>query len=113
MVRRVEHKELLQLLVKVVNRPVTDYYYFPEIVYAGRQKIERSELDFLLAEALVILKHFDSFGRYYQLSQKGESLLKHCQARVCRKRPTTASLRQGCFYFSRPKAGGARSLVFL
>lgn len=111
-----ENKPLLQLLVKAYNCTITDYFYFPEIVYAGTQKIERADLHFLLSEGLIRLSRFDSFGRYYTLSKKGDCLLRQFYNKSIKKRPTAVPLTQGCFYFNRIKNGHASSascLLFL
>lgn len=115
--RQPENKHLLSLLVKAYNQAITDYFYFPEVIYAGAQKIERADFETLLSEGLIQLSKYDSFGRYYQLSKKGETLLHEQRvAKPHRKRPTPVPLTQGCFYFSRFKnaqPSGARCLLFL
>ena len=111
-----ESNHVLQLLVKVYNRTITDYYYFPEIIFAGAQKIERADFDFLLAEGYIHKQKFDSFGRYFVLSKKGETAMHHQLSLKHHRRKTTAvPLNQGCLYFSRQnirQASGARCLLF-
>ena len=93
--QRQENTHLFGLLVKVYNRAVTDFFYFPDIVYVGNQKIERTDFEFLLAEELVSLTKFDSFGRYYVLSKKGDHLLQQLFARRQKKKTTPIPLTQG------------------
>jgi hypothetical protein len=62
-----ENRTVLRLLVKAYNCAITDYFYFPEVIYAGTQKVERTDFEFLLSEGLIQLSKFDSFGRYYRL----------------------------------------------
>ena len=111
-----ENTNLLRLLVKIYNCTITDFFYFPEVIYAGAQKIERTEFDYLLSQNLIALSKFDSFGRYYTLSKKGDRLLRQLQHKCPRKKPFAVPLTQGCFYFNRiknPQASGARCLLFL
>jgi hypothetical protein len=112
-----ENKHLLSLLVKAYNQTITDYYYFPEVIYAGAQKIERSDFDLLLSEGLIRVFKYDSFGRCYRLSKKGEQQLQQQHlAKPARKKALPVPLTQGCFYFSRFKntqAAGPRCLLFL
>lgn len=110
------NRHLLSLLVKAYNQAITDYFYFPEVIYAGPQKIERADFEFLLSEKLIALFKFDSFGRYYRLSKKGDNLLRQLFAKRAKKRREAVPLTQGCLYFNRLKnghAGGARCLLFL
>lgn len=114
--RQPDNKYLLCLLVKTYNRAITDYYYFPEIIYAGAQKIERADFELLLSEGLISLSKFDSFGRYYRLSKKGDQLLQQYFIKPIKKKPVPVPLTQGCLYFSRfknPHAKGAGCLLFL
>ena len=111
-----ENTNLLRLLVKVYNCTITDFFYFPEVIYAGAQKIERIEFDYLLSENLIALSKFDSFGRYYSLSKKGDHLLRQLQHKCTKRKTSAVPLTQGCFYFNRiknPQASGARCLLFL
>jgi hypothetical protein len=111
-----ENKHLLGLLVKVYNGSITDYYYFPEVIFAGTQKIERADFEMLLAEKLLTLCKYDSFGRYYVLSKKGETVLHQQLAVKHHRKKTAVPINQGCLYFTRfknPHASGARCLLFL
>jgi hypothetical protein len=114
--RQPENKHLLPLLVKAYNQVITDYFYFPEVIFAGNQKIERVDFETLLSDGLIQLSKYDSFGRYYQLSRKGEQLLQQHPAKPARKKVMPVPLTQGCLYFSRFKnaqPSGARCLLFL
>lgn len=114
--RQPENKHLLSLLIKAYNQLITDYFYFPEIIYAGSQKIERTDFEVLLSENLISLSGFDSFGRYYRLSKKGDALLQQQLAKRVKRKASSMPLTQGCFYFNRfknPHAKGARCLLFL
>lgn len=109
------NRDLLRLLVKVYNDTITDYYYFPEVIYAGAQKLERAEFEYLFSEGLISLFKFDSFGRYYTLSLKGDRLLRQLQTKPAKKKLPTVPLTQGCFYFHRlpnQQANTARCLLF-
>lgn len=73
--RQLENRELIQVLVKAYNTTLTDYYYFPEVVFAGRQRIDKDAFEFLRAEGYIQeLKH-DSFGRFYKLTKKAEATI--------------------------------------
>ena len=114
--RQPQNKHLLPLLVKAYNQAITDYFYFPEVIYAGTQKIERTDFETLLSEDLIRLVKYDSFGRYYQLSKKGELVLQQHLAKPVKKKAPPVPLTQGCLYFSRLKnaqPSGARCLLFL
>ena len=116
MMRPAAIKYVLPLLVKVYNQTITDYFYFPEIIYAGPQKIERADFELLLSEGLISFTKFDSFGRYYQLSKRGQDLLHQHSTRQQRRKAPAVPLIQGCLYFNRfnnPHAKGARCLLFL
>jgi len=63
-----------------------------------------------------MLSKFDSFGRYYTLSKKGEALLQRQHTKAPKKKAAPVPLTQGCFYFNRlqsRQANGARCLLFL
>ena len=111
-----ENRYVLSLLVKVYNSTITDYFYFPEVIFAGNQKIERADFEMLIAEELIVLSKFDSFGRYYTLSKKGDHLLHQHFAKPLKKKTVSVPLTQGCLYFNRlqnRQANGARCLLFL
>ena len=110
-----ENRTVLRLLVKAYNCAITDYFYFPEVIYAGTQKVERTDFEFLLSEGLIQLSKFDSFGRYYQLSKKGDLLLQQLRHRPVKRKAPAVPLTQGCFYFHRlynRPGNGARCLLF-
>lgn len=110
-----ENKHVLSLLVKVYNCAIRDYFYFPEVIYAGNQKIERTDFEILRAQDLISLSKYDSFGCYYALSKKGDQVLQQHFAKRAKKKAATIPLIQGCFYFNRlPHAqrSGAQCLLF-
>ena len=72
---RPERCELLPVLVKALHTTVTDYYYFPEVIFAGRQRIEREAFDALLAEGFLQQIKKDAFGRFYALTPKAHQLI--------------------------------------
>ena len=113
---RPDKKRVLALLVKVYNQSITDYFYFPDIIYAGNQKMERGDFDYLLAEGFIALSKFDSFGCYYALSKKGDHKLQRRYLRTAKKKTAPVPLIQGCLYFNRfknPHLKDARCLLFL
>ena len=84
---RLKNQELLSVLVKAYNTTLTDYYYFPEVVFAGRHRIERELFDHLRHEELVTPIRHDSFGRFYTLTQKAEQMIyAHLVGRAGAKR---------------------------
>lgn len=89
-------KQLLALLVKVVNCTVQDYYYFPEVIIAGRQKIEREEFLFLFSEGYIAFHKADSFGRFYKHTAKAESYMAAATAlkAAVKKKPKTTRYSQ-------------------
>jgi len=66
---------LLHLLVSVYNQSIQTYYHFPEVILCGRQRLETEDLTLLLSNEFVFVASFDSFGRNYRLSKKGETYL--------------------------------------
>lgn len=73
--RQLEKSELIHVLVKAYNTTLTDYYYFPEVVFAGRQRIDKEAFEYLKAEGYLYEIRHDSFGRFYKLSKKADSLI--------------------------------------
>lgn len=100
--RRLEKCELLPVLVKAYNTTVTDFYYFPEVVFAGRQRIDREAFDQLLANEWLHEIKRDAFGRFYQLTPKAhqviyEQLISRHTAK--RKKPAPIAVQaRFCFY---------------
>ena len=70
-----ENRPLLSLLVKAYNASIQDYYYFPDVIIAGEQRMEREDFDLLLSGGFIEEYKHDSFGRFYRLSQEAEHLL--------------------------------------
>lgn len=98
-----ENRYLLSLLVKAYNRPILDYYYFPEVIYVGRQKMDREDFEYLLAEGLIGEYKHDAFGRFYTLTKKAEELLfLNIAAKAARKKRPSISVPtvQGRLCFS-------------
>ena len=88
--RQLEKSELIAVLVKAYNTTLTDYYYFPEVVFAGRQRIDKEAFDYLKAEEYIREIKHDSFGRFYKLTKKAEQLMYSVTAtrpQTKRKRP--------------------------
>lgn len=72
---RPDYRELLPVLVKALHTTVTDYYYFPEVVFAGRQRIDREAFDLMLAGGFLYETKRDAFGRFYTLTTKAQQLI--------------------------------------
>jgi hypothetical protein len=66
---------LLQLLVSIYNQSIQTYFYFPEVIICGRQRLEREDVERLLALHFLQPYKTDSFGRWYRLSKRGEAFL--------------------------------------
>jgi hypothetical protein len=66
---------LLHLLVSIYNQSIQTYYHFPEVILCGRQRLEPEDFAELLAQDFITVSSFDSFGKNYRLSKKGESFL--------------------------------------
>lgn len=72
---------LLALLLKAYNKEVKDFFYFPDFVMVGRQRIEPQELQLLKNGGYLQQTGSDSFGRIYKLSVKAENeLFRHLAA---------------------------------
>lgn len=67
---------LLALLLKAYNKEVKDFFYFPDFVMVGRQRIEPQELQLLKNGGYLQQTGSDSFGRIYKLSAKAENELR-------------------------------------
>lgn len=100
--RQPASKETLALLLKAYNRPVKDFFYFPDVVLIGSQPIEPEDLAMLLGENYLQMAHADSFGRFYVLSQKGKEVLftSLLAKPVRRRRKPAAAAFQAAFSFS-------------
>lgn len=91
-------KELLHLLVRVYNRSIQYYYYFPDVIICGHHRLERSEFESLLTQELITSYHADSFGRMYRLTQKAERMLQ-LQLRRRHRSYATSVPYQACLSF--------------
>lgn len=67
--------ELLHLLVSIYNQSIQTYFYFPEVIICGHQRLEREAFEQLLSNKFLQVYKADSFGRYYRLSKDGEAFL--------------------------------------
>ena len=91
--RQLEKRELIQVLVKAYNTILTDYYYFPEVVFAGRQRIDKEAFDYIKSEGYICEIKHDSFGRFYKLTKKADELIHEVTtARPIPKRRKSAVL---------------------
>ena len=92
---------LLALLLKAYNRPVMDFYHFPEVVLIGRQRIEPEEFFQLISEGLLQQTHRDNFGRFYSLTDKAKALLHQSlqQGRGKARKKQLVPAGQGSFLF--------------
>ena len=103
-----EKRQLLSLLVKVYNTCIQDFYYFPEVIVVGRQRITGEEFSLLLEGGWIELFRFDSFGRFYRLSALGKEFLyaETVNRPLPKKKKGNLSLKedsrytQGSLYFS-------------
>jgi hypothetical protein len=96
-----ENNSLFRLLVIVHNRSIRNYFYFPEVILADQQRIDRSDFNYLVQEGFIEEYGHDSFGRFYKTSTKAESTI-HMLAgarQVTKKKKTKPSGRQGCLSF--------------
>lgn len=75
MKKSVIDQDLLALMVSLYNETIQTYFYFPDVIICGRQRLERQSFDQLVVEEFVAAYKADSFGRYYRLSKKGEDFL--------------------------------------
>jgi len=88
------NQELLHVLVSLYNQSIQTYYYFPEVILCGRQRIDRECFEALLAADFITAYKADSFGKYYRLSKKGEQFLLTFSFRR-RQKQSTALLTTG------------------
>lgn len=94
-------QSLLRLLVRVYNQSIQFYYYFPDVIICGQQRLEREEFEYLLAGGYLTAYHTDSFGKLYHLSGKADRYL-HENLHKRRHRAPTAktSSQQTVFFFN-------------
>lgn len=98
MKKPVANRELLRLLVSIYNQPIQTYYYFPDVIISGHQRLEREAFAELVTQDFVTVASFDSFGKNYRLSKKGEAFLFASTFRR-RHRHYDLSLAQNCLPF--------------
>lgn len=94
-------KETIALLVKASNCSIQDYYYFPDVIFIGKQQIEREKFNFLLSEGFISEYKWDSFGKFYKITKKGENFIYTTlpSKPVTKRKRITTSFKQGCFSF--------------
>lgn len=66
---------LLALLLATYNKEVKDFYYFPDVVLAGRMRLEPEAMQRLVQEGWLQVTRADTFGRYYKHTRQTEQLL--------------------------------------
>lgn len=97
---RLSHKKLLHILVQAYNSSIKDYYYFPDVIHAGSQRIEKDDFLFLWSEGYLELYRHDTFGRFYRLSEKAEQLLyRKIIARSHKRKAQPLPALQGYLHF--------------
>ena len=70
--------ELLTLLHTIHDAHTLETYtFFPDVYKAGKQKLEKDEVDYLLTEGLISVAKRDSFGAFLTLTDKATHLLKY------------------------------------
>lgn len=93
---------ILALLLKAYNRQVKDFYYFPEVILVGKQRMEPEDFFLLISEGYLQQIHRDSFGRFYCLTEKAKRMLHqslHAKQAKSRKKQTVPQA-QGSLQFS-------------
>ena len=95
-------KEIIAILVKASNCPIQDYYHFPDIIFIGKEKIGREQFNYLLSQELIVAFKWDSFGKYYNVTKKGEDFIYNSlpAKQPYRRKRIEISYMQGCFSFS-------------
>lgn len=99
--RQLEKRELIQVLVKAYNTILTDYYYFPEVVLAGNQRIDREAFDAMLAEGFLQQTKRDAFGGFYVLTPKAYQMIYEqvTGRQVSKKKKPAPKMVQASFSF--------------
>lgn len=90
---------LLQLLVRVYNQSIQSYYFFPEVILCGTQRLDREAFDLLVRESFLVAYHTDSFGKLYRLSRSAEDLLRQYTQRR-RHRVQRGKMRPAQIHFA-------------
>lgn len=95
-------KEIIALLVRASNCPIQDYYYFPDVIFIGKEKIDKEKFTLLLTEELIAVYKKDSFGRYYNLTKKGEDFIytRLPQKQPVKRKRIETIYNQGCLSFA-------------
>ena len=95
-------KQALALLVRVVNCTIQDFFYFPEVIIAGKRRMEKEEFNFLIGEGYIIRYKSDSFGSFYKHTQKAERFICHFIAsrHTHYKKKRKAPVKQGLLQFA-------------
>jgi hypothetical protein len=71
-----EYTSLLRLLITIHNRTIRDYFYFPDVVLADHQRIDKDDFFYLKQEGYIEEYSHDSFGRFYRASAKARQLIQ-------------------------------------
>ena len=79
------HPELLHMLVSAYNQSIQTYFYFPEVIICGQQRLAREVFNVLAAKGFVTVYRADSFGCYFRLSKTGVDFLFHSLYRPRKK----------------------------
>ncbi len=95
-------QQLLSLLVHAYNNCIKDYYYFPDVIFIGEQRVSKEEFDILLLEGYIEEVQHDSFGRFYRLSKTAEERIHELSVikRPLKKRKRIIAVTQGSFCFA-------------
>jgi hypothetical protein len=93
-------KQLLSLLVHAYNNSIKDFYYFPEVVFIGEQRVSKEEFDILWSEGYLEQYQHDSFGRFYKLSKKAEDCIhESVVVKASKKKKYVIPASQGQLHF--------------
>lgn len=68
-------KQTIALLVRVYNYSIQVFYFFPDVIIVGSQKMDRADFNFLCSQEYIAEVKADSFGKYYKLSSKAEDYI--------------------------------------
>ncbi len=94
-------KQQLALLVRVYNCSIQDFFYFPDVIIFGKQRMEKEEFLFLLSEGYIAAYKVDSFGKFYRLTKKADEFIHHTiyTKPVITRPRIKIPVVQGCFSF--------------
>lgn len=68
-------------LLTIINETgvVETFHYFPEVNNSGQHKIEKEDVDYLIAEGLIKETRKDAFGKILGLTDKAKKMLQHSE----------------------------------